>query len=118
MSPVRAGRGAGVQVSADALLGAAAKLDSALEAGNGQLPQRGVESGEAIVTKVRERLQLVGGHTVVALAGATGSGKSSLFNRLVGEDIATVGARRPTTSTASAAVWEPSPSASCSTGWR
>ncbi len=109
MSPVRAGRGAGVQVSADALLGAAAKLDSALEAGNGQLPQRGVESGEAIVTKVRERLQLVGGHTVVALAGATGSGKSSLFNRLVGEDIATVGARRPTTSTASAAVWGAEP---------
>ena len=40
-----------------------------------------------------------GDHTVVALAGATGSGKSSLFNALVGADVATVGARRPTTST-------------------
>ena len=35
--------------------------------------------------KVSERTALVGGHTVVALAGATGSGKSSLFNVLVGD---------------------------------
>lgn len=99
----------GARVSAEALLAAAAELDAALDSGNEQLPSRGVESGEAIVTKVRERLQLVGGHTVVALAGATGSGKSSLFNRLVGAEVATVGARRPTTSTASAAVWGSQP---------
>ena len=43
-------------------------------------------------------------HTVVALAGATGSGKSSMFNALVGEDLAEVGVRRPTTSSARAAV--------------
>ena len=36
---------------------------------------------------------------VVALAGATGSGKSSLFNALVGEEVAQAGTRRPTTST-------------------
>jgi GTP-binding protein EngB required for normal cell division len=42
---------------------------------------------------------------VVALAGATGSGKSSLFNALVGAEVAQVGARRPTTSTPTAAVW-------------
>jgi len=45
------------------------------------------------------------GHTVVALAGATGSGKSSLFNQLIGTEVAMVGARRPTTSTPTAAVW-------------
>jgi GTP-binding protein EngB required for normal cell division len=42
---------------------------------------------------------------VVALAGATGSGKSSTFNALTGLDLATVGVRRPTTSFATACVW-------------
>ena len=56
-----------------------------------------------------ERTALVGGHTVVALAGATGSGKSSLFNALVGTPVATVGVRRPTTSTATAAIWGEEP---------
>ena len=70
----------------------------------------------AVVAKVEERTALVGGHTVVALAGATGSGKSSLFNALVGSPVATVGVRRPTTSTPTAAIWGDEPSASCSTG--
>ncbi|MEZ5374439.1 MAG: GTPase [Microthrixaceae bacterium] len=43
-------------------------------------------------------------HTVVALAGATGSGKSSTFNAILGEDLAPVGVRRPTTSEPRAAV--------------
>ena len=42
---------------------------------------------------------------MVALAGATGSGKSSLFNALSGTDLATVGVRRPTTAHAMAATW-------------
>ena len=44
-------------------------------------------------------------HTVVALAGATGSGKSSMFNALTGRSLAAVGVRRPTTSTTQAAVF-------------
>ena len=59
---------------------------------------------------------MAGGHTVVALAGATGSGKSSLFNQLIGTEIATIGARRPTTSTPTAAVWG-SESASALLDW-
>ena len=43
-------------------------------------------------------------HTVVALAGATGSGKSSTFNAILGEDLAPVGVRRPTTSEPRAAI--------------
>lgn len=39
-----------------------------------------------------------GPQTTVALAGATGSGKSSLFNALSGTRLAEQGARRPTTS--------------------
>ena len=43
--------------------------------------------------------------TVAALAGATGSGKSSLFNAIAGAELAATGVRRPTTSTTSAAVF-------------
>jgi GTP-binding protein EngB required for normal cell division len=42
---------------------------------------------------------------VVALAGATGSGKSSRFNAITGLDLAAVGVRRPTTSWTLACAW-------------
>ncbi|MFC3999252.1 GTPase, partial [Nocardiopsis sediminis] len=51
------------------------------------------------------RLRLSGDHTVVALAGGTGSGKSSLFNALSGLEFSRVGITRPTTSAAHACVW-------------
>nr|WP_246102698.1 GTPase [Streptomyces piniterrae] len=51
------------------------------------------------------RCRLSGEHTVVALAGATGSGKSSLFNALAGGSRSQVGARRPTTCEPVACVW-------------
>ena len=65
-----------------------------------------------------QRNALAGDHTVVALAGATGSGKSSLFNALAGQELAQIGATRPTTSTPSAAVWGDDPAGPCSTGSR
>ena len=43
-------------------------------------------------------------HTVVALAGPTGSGKSSLLNALAGDNVAEVAVTRPTTSEALALV--------------
>src|SRR4029450_13359239 len=46
-------------------------------------------------------------HTVVALAGSTGSGKSSLFNALARLKLSPVGVRRPTTGVAHACVWGP-----------
>ncbi len=64
-----------------------------------------VADAEQIAAKAGERLRFGEAHTVVALAGATGSGKSSLFNTLVGEPLSTVGMRRPTTDVAHAAVW-------------
>ena len=57
--------------------------------------------------RVRDRLRLSAAHTIVALAGATGSGKSSLFNALTGLDLAAVGVKRPTTSWATACAWDP-----------
>ncbi len=103
------GSSRGVVVSAEHLSAAATALASAVEAGGDQLPVTERERAHAVVAKVSERTALVGGHTVVALAGATGSGKSSLFNALVGTPVATVGVRRPTTSTSTAAVWSDEP---------
>lgn len=44
-------------------------------------------------------------HTVVAIAGATGSGKSTLFNSLAGVQISETGLRRPTTAAPIACSW-------------
>lgn len=96
-------------VPAEELNARADALETALRVGGDRLePTPAARAGE-VVGKVRERTGLVGGHTVVALAGATGSGKSSLFNALVGADVARAGMRRPTTSTPTAAVWGAEP---------
>ena len=91
VSPLRMGSSRGAVVSAEQLAAAATALASAVEAGGEQLPAAERQRADAVVAKVTERTALVGGHTVVALAGATGSGKSSLFNALVGTPVATVG---------------------------
>lgn len=80
-------------------------LTEALELGGTRLEPEAVHAARAIVRKTRERAALGTGYTIVALAGATGSGKSSLFNALVGAEVARPGVRRPTTSTPTAAVW-------------
>jgi Dynamin family len=90
----------------------AATLSCALESGAGCLPIGGVDRAQAAIAKTAVRTSLAGGRTVVAFAGATGSGKSSLFNVVAGSDIAQVGVRRPTTSKPTAAIWgSESPSA-------
>jgi len=60
---------------------------------------------EGAIRRVGERVAVSGDKTVVALAGATGSGKSSLFNALTGSSWAQAAVLRPTTSEAMAAVW-------------
>lgn len=87
----------------------AALLAEALEVGGDRLDEDAVTRARGVLQRVGERWALKGGRTVVALAGATGSGKSSLFNSLVGEPVATIGARRPTTDRPTAAVWGPEP---------
>ena len=52
----------------------------------------------ATIERCESRLALGVDHTVVALAGGTGSGKSSLFNALTGTQFAVPGVARPTTS--------------------
>ncbi|OLE21027.1 MAG: hypothetical protein AUG44_28945 [Actinobacteria bacterium 13_1_20CM_3_71_11] len=71
----------------------------------GILPAQRLAQARAVAMRAGDRLRLSGAHTVVALAGATGSGKSSLFNALSGMELSRVGVRRPTTAEAFACVW-------------
>ncbi|MEO7980045.1 MAG: GTPase [Sporichthyaceae bacterium] len=81
-------------------------LDEAVEALDGRVEDpRLLARARAVSGRAGERLRLSGEHTVIALAGSTGSGKSSLFNVLSGGDLSPVGVRRPTTSKAYASVW-------------
>lgn len=82
-------------------------LIQAVDSGRGRLEDELLAPAETISDRASERLRLSGEHTIVALAGATGSGKSSLFNALTDLDLAGVGVRRPTTSWALACVWGP-----------
>ncbi|SDU82542.1 50S ribosome-binding GTPase [Microlunatus sagamiharensis] len=80
-------------------------LREAADACEGRVSGEAVDEAYRVGLQVDRRLAISGGATVVALAGATGSGKSSTFNALTGTDAATVGVRRPTTSVTMAATW-------------
>ncbi|MEV8630580.1 GTPase [Streptosporangium sp. NPDC051023] len=81
-------------------------LAQAADLAEGRLAGDAVAVARSVVSRAGVRRNLSVDHTVVALAGATGSGKSSLFNLLSRTSLAAVGVTRPTTSTAQAALWE------------
>ena len=109
MSPLRMGATRVATVSVEDVRRPARRSPRRLDAGGTELDPPRCERARQVVARVGERTSIVGRHTVVALAGATGSGKSSLFNDLVGARWRAVGARRPTTSTPTAAVWGAEP---------
>jgi GTP-binding protein EngB required for normal cell division len=80
-------------------------LETAAGTARGRLDDDLVDRAENVVRRGAGRLALSGDHTVVALAGATGSGKSSTFNALSGVPIAAVSVRRPTTSATTGVAW-------------
>ncbi|WP_067434282.1 YfjP family GTPase [Nocardioides jensenii] len=82
-----------------------AGLDAAVLQARGRLDDEIVDHGREVVDRATSRLRLSAEHTVIALAGATGSGKSSTFNALTDLELSAVGVRRPTTSWATACVW-------------
>ena len=82
-------------------------LTRAVTESRGRLAPEILAPAETLTEHAAERLTLSGEHTIVALAGATGSGKSSLFNALTDLELAGVGVRRPTTSWALACAWGP-----------
>ncbi|HSX68584.1 GTPase [Nocardioides sp.] len=80
-------------------------LEAVVESARGRLDDTLLDEAHQVADRVSERLRLSAHHTVVGLAGATGSGKSSTFNALTGLELSAVGVRRPTTSWATACVW-------------
>jgi GTP-binding protein EngB required for normal cell division len=64
-----------------------------------------LDDADAVLKRAGERLRLSGSHTVIALAGGTGSGKSTLFNALSGATFSPPGVTRPTTRHVHACVW-------------
>ncbi len=82
-------------------------LAEIVTASRGRLPDEVLLPAAELTDRVADRLRLSREHTIVALAGATGSGKSSLFNALTDMELAGTGVRRPTTSWALACSWGP-----------
>lgn len=80
-------------------------LESAVAAARGRLDDSLLDEAAGVAGRAAGRLRLSAEHTVVAIAGATGSGKSSTFNALTGLELSSTGVRRPTTSWATACVW-------------
>lgn len=73
-------------------------LDRLIAAADGVAAPDVVDRAAVIAGRVRRRTAYLGESVVVALAGGTGSGKTSLLNALAGEDVAEAGVQRPTTS--------------------
>ncbi|MEJ5997600.1 GTPase family protein [Corynebacterium sp. H130] len=82
-------------------------LEKAAELAEGVYSPTELAPIERVIASAAERRALSAEHTVVGFFGATGSGKTSLFNAVVGEDLGKTAARRPTTSSPLAAIWHP-----------
>jgi len=80
-------------------------FDEATQLATKYYPEAQIESLDALRAKARARLRHGTALTVVAIAGATGSGKSSIVNRLAGTELTKSSVRRPTTSATHAVVW-------------
>ncbi|HSN37579.1 MAG TPA: GTPase, partial [Arthrobacter sp.] len=80
-------------------------LNEARELAAGALPEDVLDGVLQVLDRAGSRRSLSADHTVVGFFGATGSGKSSLFNAVSGAEIATAAARRPTTSEPLAGIW-------------
>jgi 50S ribosome-binding GTPase len=80
-------------------------LRAVLDTAGAVLPADRLALARATADRAGARLELSLSHTTVALAGTTGSGKSSMFNAFTSLDRSPVSALRPTTAEAYACVW-------------
>lgn len=90
-------------------IGVGARLDAlarVVTTSEDRLPQSALDPAREVLRRAAARFGMSAEHTVVILGGATGVGKSSLFNALVGIGLSPVAVRRPTTTTSIACVWE------------
>ncbi|WP_066363556.1 GTPase [Herbidospora mongoliensis] len=82
-----------------------AALTRVVDLGQGREDADLLTEATQLIIRAGNRLKLSPDHTVVALAGGTGSGKSSLFNAISGLELSPTGVRRPTTARTHACVW-------------
>jgi len=106
-SPPYAGHADGIGANLSNRLNAVARL---VQIGSARAGQEGFDpsllgDAKALLARAGERLRLSAHHTIVVLAGGTGSGKSSLFNQLAGAPFSPVGVLRPVTREPHACVW-------------
>ncbi|GAA3118339.1 50S ribosome-binding GTPase [Planomonospora alba] len=85
--------------------GRLAAVARVVELGPGRVDPKILTEAGQLLLRAGDRLKLSPEHTVVALAGGTGSGKSSLFNAISGLELSPTGVRRPTTARTHACVW-------------
>lgn len=88
----------------DAIIGLLPMIDQALADCVGVVDERSLEPIAHMRNRMLTRLAFPDDVLLAALAGGTGSGKSSLFNAIAGEDVASTGGVRPTTSQPQALV--------------
>ena len=81
------------------------RLETAIECCQGRVDPDLLERAETVIGRVDQRLALSDKATVIALIGATGTGKSSLFNALTRTALAEPGIRRPMTEHSLAATF-------------
>lgn len=94
------------ETSAGELESRLACLEQAVESGQDRVDAAAVQRARELLERASLRRKLSADHTVVGFFGATGSGKSSLFNAIVGVELARTAVTRPTTSQALAAVYD------------
>jgi GTP-binding protein EngB required for normal cell division len=105
------------QVDGAALDRRLAGLSEATDVAEGRLPPPVVTQARTVAERAAARRGLSEQLTVVAFAGSTGAGKSTLFNSIVGEEVAKAGVLRPTTSEPLAAIWQETPETMALLDW-
>ena len=99
-------RGAAPGVATSPFARSVASLKEAISYGEGRVPETVLLDAAETLERLSQRRELSTEHTVIGFFGATGSGKSTLFNAIAGQNIALSAPTRPTTSTVQAAIWE------------
>ena len=99
-------RGATAAVATSPFARSVASLKEAISYGEGRVPETVLLDAAETLDRLSQRRELSTEHTVIGFFGATGSGKSTLFNAIAGQNIALSAPTRPTTSTVQAAIWE------------
>lgn len=99
-------RGATPAVATSPFARSVASLKEAISYGEGRVPETVLLDATETLERLSQRRELSTEHTVIGFFGATGSGKSTLFNAIAGQNIALSAPTRPTTSTVQAAIWE------------